>query len=88
MLGPRYSTRAVLDKFYRGKKWERFRGSTHVLDTKTGRTLCRSVAEDHLAAAGPDDDAEATCATCRGNDPRNPKDENDGPRCLKHIFQF
>jgi hypothetical protein len=86
---PRYETRAVLAHCYRGKKWENFRKHTHVLDTKTGRSLCRCIPQDHMAdECATDVEAPATCRTCNGRDPRNPKDENDGPRILKHIFQF
>lgn len=84
---PRFSTRAVLGgKYPTGQKARH----THILDTRTNRVLCCRVKVESLADedALPDDSVEATCPLCARRDPRNQRDANDGPRCLKHLFQF
>lgn len=85
----RYETRAVLAGAYRGKAARLHATLTHVLDTKQGRTLCGRVKADSLADAGATaTDAAATCEACNQKDPRNQNGPDDGPRSLKHIFQF
>jgi hypothetical protein len=59
---------------------------SHVLDTRTNKTLCGVTYR--TAAADDDESARATCPTCARRDPREPQGPNDGPRSLKHLFQF
>lgn len=86
----RYETRGVLAGAYlRGD--DRRAYLTHVYDTTTRTVLCGKVKPDNTSEdphGTTDFASEATCKTCARRDPRRQNGPDDGPRALKHIFQF
>lgn len=82
---PRYETDSILAVRYLKKGGPAL---THVFDAKAEQSLCGRVKASSRAGDPSEEDAIATCKACSKKDPRNSNGPDDGPRVLKHLFQF